>query len=62
MLIDTRFEDAHWNRNAACMIPAAWVASVMTRHGQIIMEVRWHTEAGAVEMAQNAFPSARLTD
>jgi hypothetical protein len=57
---EVRFEDEHWNQNAYCTIPAAWVASVYnTPDGDVHKFSFGRTRSDAVEGVFREFPNAK---
>lgn len=59
--VEIIFEDEHWNQNAACMIPAAWVA-YMTDGEETLP--KWPCGDTREEAEQNVlreFPNAEIS-
>ena len=59
MYYSIKFEDRHWNHNAACFIPAAWVAFIEDENTGHILRVHAATERDCIAAVKTEYPNAQ---
>lgn len=57
--IEVAFFPRHYNRGAACMIPACWHAVVQHGPGKGLY-AKWHDKAGAIDGVRDQLPAGTI--